>query len=352
MENERSNAWAAHRWWARAMRAVVFGLPVAVALGTSYVASRLFPEPAGLAWAAAWWVGLLAMSTGMLVVVERQARHLMPLATLLKLSLVFPDRVPSRWRTAMRIGATSQLERRLAEAKAGGRPGETLSQAATRVLELAAALSVHDRATRGHAERVRAYTNMIGKQMGLSAHDIDKLNWAALLHDIGKLGIPGEILNKRSSLSAAETDVVRGHPEIGWRLLGPLREWLGPWAGAVREHHERWDGNGYPRHLRGAQISLAARIVAVADCFDVMTSARSYKRPVSFEAARRELTACAGGQFDPAAVRAMLAVSLGRLWPVMGPLTWVAQIPLLGTASPMVLSAVVSTAGRAFVVAT
>ena len=110
------------------------------------------------------------------------------------------------------------------------------------------------------------------------------------------------------------------------------------------EHHERWDGTGYPRGLAGGDISLAGRIVAVADVFEVMTTHRPYRRPVSASAARAELARCAGSQFDPAVVRAFLNVSLGRLRRVMGPVSWLAQLPFIG-ALPS-LKGPVATAGR------
>ena len=166
----------------------------------------------------------------------------------------------------------------------------------------------------------------------MAPEDRDKLNWAALLHDVGKLHVPAEILNKAGPLSPSEREVVERHPDLGAQLIGPLAGWLGPWARGVQEHHERWDGTGYPRGLAGEAISLGARIISVADAFDVMTALRSYKAPMSVAAAKRELTRWAGRQFDPTVVRAMLSVSLGRLWPTMGPLAWVAQLPVLSGA--------------------
>jgi hypothetical protein len=109
-----------------------------------------------------------------------------------------------------------------------------------------------------------------------------------------------------------------------------LLSWLGPWANAIEQHHERFGGGGYPRSLAGEEISFAARIVSVADSFEVMTASRSYKKPMSVPAARRELAACAGEQFDPAIVRAFLNVSLGRLWWTVGPASWTALLPVLG----------------------
>ena len=121
-----------------------------------------------------------------------------------------------------------------------------------------------------------------------------------------------DILNKDGTLSAEEWELIHRHPIDGARIAAPLRSWLGPWVDAIEHHHERWDGRGYPHGLAGTDISMAARVVAVADAFEVMTAARSYRRPVSAAAARDELVRCAGSHFDPMVVRAFLNVSLGR----------------------------------------
>jgi HD-GYP domain-containing protein (c-di-GMP phosphodiesterase class II) len=273
---------------------------------------------------------IAAASAVVLLIAERLTRRLAPLATLLALSLTFPDRAPPRFRVALRNGSTGQLRDRIAEARRG-EVGNTPAEAAERVLDLVAALSVHDRTTRGHSERVRAYSRMIGEEMGLSDIELDRLQWAGLLHDIGKLLIPAAILNKPGTLTAEEYEEVCLHPEYGRDMVTPLIPWLGESARAVWEHHERWDGHGYPAGLAGHDIALAARIVAVADVFDVMTSVRSYKKPVSSADARTELARCAGGQFDQTVVRAFLNVSIGRLRLVIGPLSWLSQIPLFPT---------------------
>jgi len=192
--------------------------------------------------------------------------------------------------------------------------------AAETLLAVVARLFKHDRLTRGYSERVRAYTNLIAEEMGVPAEDLDKLQWAALLHDVGKMSVPAEILNKAGRPTDAEWEVLRGHPGAAIPLLTPLAPWLGDWALAATQHHERWDGDGYPGGLAGPNISLAGRIVAVADAYDVMTSVRSYKSGLSPALAREELTSSAGTQFDPAVVRAFLAVGLGRLRFVAAPL--------------------------------
>ncbi|MCA9506779.1 MAG: HD domain-containing protein, partial [Myxococcales bacterium] len=161
-------------------------------------------------------------------------------------------------------------------------------------------------------ERVRAFAELIATETGFTGDELNRLRWAAVLHDVGKLTIPTEILNKAGRLDRDEFEIVKTHPMAGRTLVAPLLAWLGPAANAVWEHHERYDGRGYPQGLSGAGISLAARIVSVADSYDVMTSARSYKVPMAPEKARAELAACAGEQFDPAVVRAFLALTLGR----------------------------------------
>ena len=151
----------------------------------------------------------------------------------------------------------------------------------------------------------------------------------ALLHDIGKLEVPASVLNKKGSPDHDEWAVIHRHPEEGARLMEPLLPWLGEWGRAVVEHHERFDGTGYPHGLRGDEISRAARMVTVADCYEVMTGPRTYKRPMSVVSARAELVHVAGSQLDPAVVRALLNVSIGRLWRVVGLGAWLAQAPLL-----------------------
>jgi hypothetical protein len=142
--------------------------------------------------------------------------------------------------------------------------------------------------------------------------------------------VPSEILSKPAKLTSAEMDNVRRHPDEGARIIGPLAAWLGEWADAVPHHHERFDGRGYPRGLAGDQISLAGRIVAVADSYEVMTAVRPYRKPIGVTAARQELVKCSGAQFDPVVVRAFLNISVGRLWRVVGIGSWIAQLPVIG----------------------
>jgi putative nucleotidyltransferase with HDIG domain len=322
--------WEPRPGLAALLRAFALIAPIAASVAFVHVASRLISPPGGgTLMHVAWWVGLSAAATVVLIGIDRLTRRLLPLTALLKLALVFPDEAPSRFRTALGSGTTEDLEQRLEQARHGA-ASDTPVEAAERLLGFVAALSAHDRITRGHSERVRAYSQMIANELRLSRDEVDRLNWAALLHDVGKLEVPTEILNKAGRPTDEEWQFIRSHPELGARLAEPLRAWLGEWADAISDHHERWDGKGYPKGTERDDISLAGRIVAVADVFDVITSARSYKEPGNATAARDEIARCSGAQFDPRVVRAFLSVSLGRLRFAMGPLSWLAQAPVLG----------------------
>jgi HD-GYP domain-containing protein (c-di-GMP phosphodiesterase class II) len=140
---------------------------------------------------------------------------------------------------------------------------------------------------------VRAFTDLLAGQLKVPEEDRERLRWAALLHDVGKLEVPARILNKPGKPEPSEWERLKAHPAAGAAVAAPLLPWLGPWGAAIVEHHERFDGTGYPAGVSGEGISLGGRIVTVADSFEVMTAARSYKKPMSVPAARRELAACA-----------------------------------------------------------
>ena len=184
---------------------------------------------------------------------------------------------------------------------------------------------------------------LLGDQLRLPRESRDKLRWVSLLHDIGKLRVAAEILNKPAKLNPTEWDLVAAHPDNGAQLLGPLTEWLGEWAGAVRQHHEKYDGTGYPDGAAGDQISRAGRIVAIADSYEVMTAHRAYKKPMATAAARAELARCAGTQFDPTFVRAFLAIPLPKLLWAMGPGSLLMNLPLLRAAADTANKGVIAT---------
>jgi putative nucleotidyltransferase with HDIG domain len=175
------------------------------------------------------------------------------------------------------------------------------------IRSLAQALEARDPYTRGHSERVTQYALAIGEAMNMDATHLKLLEHAGLLHDIGKIGISDLILHKTSKLSPADRALIEKHPLLGGSILGPIR-FLENVQHIVRHHHERYDGSGYPQGLAGKAIPLAARIVAVADSFDAMTSDRPYRPAMSRNEAMEELRKNSGTQFDPAVVAVFLDI--------------------------------------------
>jgi len=168
---------------------------------------------------------------------------------------------------------------------------------------LTAALETRDSETHGHSERVVSYSLRLGREYGLNSQDMKALEFGALLHDIGKIGVPDSILRKPAKLTEEEWVRMREHPLHGQQILRGI-EFLQGAARVVAQHHEQWDGSGYPFGLRAEDIDVCARIFAVADAFDAITSDRVYRRGKSYEAAAQELDDWAGRQFDPKVVEA------------------------------------------------
>jgi HD-GYP domain-containing protein (c-di-GMP phosphodiesterase class II) len=162
-------------------------------------------------------------------------------------------------------------------------------------------IKLYDPITYAHSERVKTWTVMIAKEMKLSSKQIHELSQAASWHDIGKLEIPNEILNKDGKLTDEEYEIVKTHPEIGYNLVKDMH-FFKDYLPVIRYHHERIDGKGYPLGLKGNEISLHARIMCVADAFDAMTSMRSYKKGMTMKEAVEEMRRYAGTQFDPKVV--------------------------------------------------
>jgi diguanylate cyclase (GGDEF)-like protein/putative nucleotidyltransferase with HDIG domain len=191
---------------------------------------------------------------------------------------------------------------------------ETANMAA--VEALAVAVDAKDAYTRGHSQRVSTYAEAIARAMGLSAGDVTRVKVAGLLHDVGKIGVPDAILTKLGPLSDDEFAVLEQHPVVGERMLAAV-PFLRNVTPAVRHHHERWDGHGYPDGLAGAAIPQDAAIIMVADSFDAMTSSRTYRPAMALAEACRRISEGSGTQFSPRVVQAFTrAMTEGTLKPL------------------------------------
>lgn len=178
------------------------------------------------------------------------------------------------------------------------------------IRSLIGALEAKDPYTRGHSERVSTYATQLGRAIGFDRRALERLEYAALLHDLGKLAVPRAVLTKPARLEPEEFDQIKEHPGRGADMVSgipPLRDL----EEAVRQHHERVDGTGYPTGAEGTSMSLAAKVLAVADCYDAMTSTRAYRSALTREQAISELLAGAGTQFDPEVVRCFVENDIG-----------------------------------------
>jgi HD-GYP domain-containing protein (c-di-GMP phosphodiesterase class II) len=172
------------------------------------------------------------------------------------------------------------------------------------VRALSNAVEARDAYTGKHAERVTAYGIALAQATGLDTDLAPGIEFGFLLHDVGKVAVPDAILFKPAKLDESEFALIAQHPVVGSDILRDV-DFLGEGKLVVRHHHERWDGSGYPDRLSGEEIPLAARVFAVADALDALTSDRPYRRATRFSRAREEIRACAGSQFDPAVVEAL-----------------------------------------------
>ncbi len=177
---------------------------------------------------------------------------------------------------------------------------------------LVTALDAREHETHAHSQRVREYTSTLARIMGLNDEELIQVGRGALLHDVGKIGVPDSILLKPGKLTDEEWVEMKRHPRIGYEILQNIK-FLEPAARIVLTHQERWDGKGYPDGLSGEDIPLGSRIFAVVDTLDAMTSDRPYRKAMSFATALAEVRRCSGTQFDPSVVEAFLSVP-SDLW--------------------------------------
>jgi len=172
---------------------------------------------------------------------------------------------------------------------------------------LSRALDLRDTETEEHSERVGRYAMAIARALRLDGQSLDALQWGAILHDVGKIGIPDSVLRKPGPLDDHEWAIMRRHPRMGYELLQAV-DFLQPSLPVVLHHHEKWDGSGYPDHLSGESIPLLARVFAVADAFDAMTSWRPYKAALPPETALARIRTDSGTHFDPGIVASFCGV--------------------------------------------
>ncbi|WP_010247480.1 HD-GYP domain-containing protein [Acetivibrio cellulolyticus] len=179
------------------------------------------------------------------------------------------------------------------------------------VMSLANSIEAKDPYTRGHCQRVMEISCELARTLGLSENEISDLRYAAILHDIGKIGISAAILNKQGKLTDEEFDEIKKHPTIAYNILKDI-EFLNNGLSGILQHHERYDGRGYPNGLKGSEICTFGRILCVADAFDAMTSDRPYRKGMAMEAAIEELKRCKGSQFDPEIVDVLVLMADGK----------------------------------------
>jgi HD-GYP domain-containing protein (c-di-GMP phosphodiesterase class II) len=181
---------------------------------------------------------------------------------------------------------------------------------------LTSAVDAKDAYTCGHSERVAMVSKMLAQEVGLTEHEVDRIYMAGLLHDVGKIGVPESVLQKPGRLTVEEFEQMKRHPVIGAHILQDVKQ-IKDIIPGVLHHHERFDGKGYPSGLAGRDIPLMGRLICLADCFDAMTTTRTYRQAMPLEAALADIRRCAGTQFDPSLTESFLNIGTDRLREVL-----------------------------------
>ena len=250
--------------------------------------TRIAYAPLGASDGKRTYVVAVALSRGQMAVQSGRERWVVVGATGGGVALVFCSLV------VLAAGASRELERRRRESQATF--VDTLGV-------MARTLDLRDPYTAGHSERVAAYSGAIARELRLAAHEVRLIESAALLHDLGKIAVPDAVLFKPAKLDAREREMIEVHPTVGASLLGAIRS-MEDVMPCVLHHHEKVDGSGYPHGLIGEAIPLGARIIAVADAFDAMTTDRPYRRALPVSVAVDEIVGLTGAQFDARCVLA------------------------------------------------
>jgi diguanylate cyclase (GGDEF)-like protein len=204
---------------------------------------------------------------------------------------------------------TCQVSQMLPSLTGPNEPSAVEKDTLNTIYALAATIEARDEYTYGHSRKVRGYAVALAEAIGLPPDKVAVVSHASLLHDIGKIGILDEVLNKVEELNDHDWDLIKSHPQLSRTIVGHVPS-LHSCLLAILHHHERWDGSGYPDGLKGEEIPLEARILTIADSFDAMTSLRPYRDPLSYKEAIEELKSCAGTQFDAKLVEAFLPIAL------------------------------------------
>jgi HD-GYP domain-containing protein (c-di-GMP phosphodiesterase class II) len=196
---------------------------------------------------------------------------------------------------------------------------------------LTSAVDAKDAYTNGHSERVAALARQLTLEAGLGEELAERIYMAGLLHDVGKIGVPESVLHKTGRLTPEEFEQMKKHPRIGARILADVKQ-IRDLIPGVLHHHERYDGNGYPSGLAGEKIPLMGRVICLADCFDAMTSNRTYRKALPLEVALTEIRRCSGTQFDPGLAEAFLRIGAPKLHELVLTAQKQAGVALLGAA--------------------